>query len=258
MHHVREGNGRPLLLVHGIGGSHRSWDTIRPALRAERELVAVDLPGFGETPPPPGEVSIRTLADALEAWLAETGLEAVDMAGSSMGARLVLELARRGSAGAVVALDPGGFWSDRQRRVFGLSIAASIRLVRALEPVLPALTGNPITRTALLAQLSAHPWALSQEIVLAELRSFAAAPSFDAALDSIWHGPVQEGMAPGTARRPIVIGWGRRDLVTLPSQARTALERFPDARLHWCERSGHFPHWDVPDQAARLILDSTG
>jgi len=33
---------------------------------------------------------------------------------------------------------------------------------------------------------------------------------------------------------------------------------FPDARLHWFEGSGHFPQWDVPKEAARLILSSTG
>jgi pimeloyl-ACP methyl ester carboxylesterase len=35
------------------------------------------------------------------------------------------------------------------------------------------------------------------------------------------------------------------------------LRAFPDARLHWFERCGHFPQWDAPREAARLILDST-
>ena len=68
-------------------------------------------------------MSIATLADTLEAFIAEHGLDSVDCAGSSLGARMVLELARREKVGATVALDPGGFWNRREHRVFGASIA---------------------------------------------------------------------------------------------------------------------------------------
>jgi len=101
-------------------------------------VIAVDLPGFGETPPLSGEVSIRTLADALTGSLRSNGLLGVDAVGSSMGARLVLELARRGGTlGAVVSLDPGGFWRGWERHVFYASIWASIRLVRLYGRLCP-------------------------------------------------------------------------------------------------------------------------
>lgn len=54
------------------------------------------------------------------------------------------------------------------------------------------------------------------------MRSFAASRSFDAALRQLVYGPGQEGMPAGTARGPIVLGWGTRDLVTLPRQAARA------------------------------------
>jgi len=54
-----------------------------------------------------------------------------------------------------------------------------------------------------------------------------------------------------------VIGWGRQDKVTLPSQAQTATTRFPTASLHWFAKCGHLPHWDQPQQAAQLILNAT-
>lgn len=47
MHHIRTGVGKPLLLVHGLGGSWRSWQTILHPLTAEREVIAIDLPGHG-------------------------------------------------------------------------------------------------------------------------------------------------------------------------------------------------------------------
>jgi pimeloyl-ACP methyl ester carboxylesterase len=142
MNHVCVGAGKPLLLLHGLGGSWRSWTPIITALAAERNVIAVDLPGFGETPPLTGEVSIATLADAVTGFIDELGLRGIDVAGSSMGDRLVLELARRGVVGAAVSLDPGGYWEGWQRRFFAVSIRASVALVRVLQPVMPFLTGN--------------------------------------------------------------------------------------------------------------------
>jgi pimeloyl-ACP methyl ester carboxylesterase len=55
----------------------------------------------------------------------------------------------------------------------------------------------------------------------------------------------------------VVIGWGRQDLVTLPSEAGRAATLFPDATLHWFDRCGHFPHWDQPDEAGKIILAAT-
>lgn len=46
--------------------------------------------------------------------------------------------------------------------------------------------------------------------------------------------------------------------MTLPSQAERAQELFPDARVHWFEGCGHFPHWDRPEETAALILQATG
>ena len=257
MHHIRRGTGRPLLLLHGLGSHWRSWAPILDALAAEREVIAVDLPGFGETPPLAGEVSIATMADAVTAFCAEQGLVAVDVVGSSMGARLVLELARRGVVGAVVSLDPGGFWKGWERVFFGTTIRLSIKLVRLLQPVMRAVTGNPISRTLLLAQFSAHPWALSSELVLDEMRSFAEARSFDPLLASLVASPMQEGMPRGSAKRPIAIVWGRQDRVCLPRQAERAMARFPDAKLYWVERCGHFPMWDQPAETVRIILETT-
>lgn len=257
MHHVRMGAGRPLLLLHGLGGSWRSWTTVLDALAAQREVIAVDLPGHGATPPLAGEASIATFADAVTAFLDAHGLRGVDVVGSSMGARLVLELARRGVVGAVVSLDPGGFWRGWERTFFGATIGASIRLVRLLQPAMPAIARSALGRTLLLSQLSARPWRLPGDVVLQEMRDYAAAPSFDPLLASLARGPAQQGMPAGTATRPIVIVWGRSDRVCLPRQAARAVARFPDAHLHWFDACGHFPHWDAPARTAELILRST-
>ena len=175
-----------------------------------------------------------------------------------MGGRIVLELARRRVGGDTVALDPGGFWSDRELFVFSATMRPSIALVRALRGALPSLLDGSAGRTLLLAQLSARPWALSRETVLPDICGLADAPATDATMDALTKGPTQQGAPAGTVPGRVTIGWGRRDLVTVPRQAARATELFPDAVLHWFERCGHFPQWDAPDEATRLILDSTG
>jgi pimeloyl-ACP methyl ester carboxylesterase len=257
LNHVRRGSGSPLLLIHGLGAGLQSWTPILDRLDARREVIAVDLPGFGETPPLTGEVSIATLTDSVADFIHEQGLGTVSTAGQSMGGRIVLELARRGVGGDTVALDPGGFWNDRELAVFGATLRPSIKLVRALHAVLPTMLGNPVTRTALLAQFSARPWALSAHTVLPDLRGLADAPATGPAMDALTKGPKQAGAPAGTLPGRATIGWGRRDLVTLPRQASRAEAAFPDAVLHWFERCGHFPQWDAPDDAVRLILDNT-
>jgi pimeloyl-ACP methyl ester carboxylesterase len=257
LNHARRGSGSPLLLVHGLGAGWRSWSPIMDELAESREVIAVDLPGFGESPPLTGEVSIATLTDSVAEFIREQGLDGVSMVGQSMGGRMVLELARRGVGGDTVALDPGGFWSDRELVVFGATLRPSIALVRALRGMLPALLGSSAGRTLLLAQLSARPWALSRETVLPDVRGLADSPSTGAALDALTKGPKQQGAPAGTVPGRVTIGWGRRDLVTVPRQAARAMELFPDAVLHWFERCGHFPQWDAPHEATRLILDST-
>ncbi|WP_122088524.1 alpha/beta fold hydrolase [Halalkalicoccus subterraneus] len=256
LNHTRRGSGEPLLLIHGLGGSWRTWEPVLDDLADEREVIAVDLPGHGETPPLSGETSMDTLAGAVIDFLETQDLAGVDAVGNSMGARLVLELARRGEIGSTVALAPGGFWEGWERYFFYATIAPSIRLVRALQPVMDGLTASAVGRTLLLAQLSARPWKLSGDVAGEELRTFAESPVFDELVDELAFGPAQRGR--DSTPESIVIGWGRKDRLTLPRQARRAKERFPDARWYWFEDAGHYLHWDAPEEATRLILRTTG
>ena len=208
----------------------------------------------GATPALPGALTLERLVDDLQEWLVEQQLTGADLVGSSMGARMVLELARRGTGRHAVALDPGGFWTPGERAVFGASVRASFALVKALRPALPALAGSAAGRTALLPQFTPRPWAVPGDVALTDLRSIADTdalfPTLQALLDS---GPQQGGPTPGR----VVLGWGRRDRVTLPRQAARAQQAFPHATVHWFQRCGHFPTWDRPAETARVVLAAT-
>ena len=253
---VRRGAGKPLLLIHGLGGHWQSWTPILDRLSPLREVILFDLPGHGTSPVEPDSGTFDGLVASVERMIAREGLGKIDMVGSSMGARIVLELARRGGTGAVVALDPGGFWEGWERTFFRSTIAASVKLLRVARGLLPALSGSAAGRTALLAQLAARPWALDGRQVAAELDSYARTPTFDALVRDLSGGPMQQGPAAPDSG-PVTIGWGRHDRLCLARQARRAMAAFPSARLHWFERSGHFPHWEEPEATARLILEAT-
>src|SRR5215207_7267465 len=99
----------PLLLIHGLGLSRRSWKPVLPILTREHEVLAIDLPGFGAASPlPDRRPTVDALTDAVEAELDVTGVDRVDVAGNSLGGWIALELARRGRARSAVALSPSG------------------------------------------------------------------------------------------------------------------------------------------------------
>ena len=91
-------------------------------------------------------------------------------------------------------------------------------------------------------------------MALTDLRSIADTPALDETLRALVDsGPQQGGPTPGR----VLLGWGRRDRVTLPRQAARAQAAFPQASLHWFDRCGHFPMWDRPDETVHVVLAAT-
>jgi pimeloyl-ACP methyl ester carboxylesterase len=220
-------------------------------------VIAIDLPGHGASPAEHDSGTFAGIARSLDAWLEREKLAGIDMVGSSMGARLVLEMARRGRSGAVVALDPGGFWRGWERGFTKATLLASGMLLRSLRSALPRLAQSAAARTMLLAQLSARPWALDGDLVARELSSFAGTATFSSLVKDLASGQAQTGPA-DRGSGPVAIGWGRRDRLCLPVQAQRALRAFPEARLVWFERSGHFPMWEEPKETVELVLATVG
>ncbi|WP_232725655.1 alpha/beta fold hydrolase [Qipengyuania seohaensis] len=78
-----------------------------------------------------------------------------------------------------------------------------------------------------------------------ELQSFADTLTFDSLVKDLATGPMQEGSATRSTR--VVIGRGHKDRLCLPQQASRAKAAYPEATMHWFERSRNFPMWDRPD-----------
>src|SRR5687768_11005499 len=99
-----------------------------PLLERKFDVLAVDLPGFGYSPPlPPGtESTPEALADAVQAAMDEVGFERAHIAGNSLGGWIALELARRGRALTVVSISPAGLQHAREKG-WGRNILLAMR-----------------------------------------------------------------------------------------------------------------------------------
>src|SRR5512139_2380809 len=90
------GAGLPVVLIHGFPLCRRMWEPQVEALaKAGFRVICPDLPGFGETPPLPGTVSMAEYADAVMALLDQLGIERAVVGGMSMGGYVLLNLAER-------------------------------------------------------------------------------------------------------------------------------------------------------------------
>ena len=247
--HIRQGSGEPLVLIHGIGSQWQMWGPVLDRLGDQRDVVALDLPGFGASPPLRGETSVATLADAVAELIAEHGLDRPHVAGNSLGGLLALELARTGRARSATGLSPLGFARGREIAFARRSLAGARLLARALRPIAPALLTPAPGRALLQSQFFARPWRLPPADAIEATRNIADSPGFAAALPLAgfaWeHGDLDV---------PVTVAWGARDRLLIPRQAARARRLLPGADHLMLRGCGHVPTWDDPEQVAGVLL----
>jgi pimeloyl-ACP methyl ester carboxylesterase len=250
--HEREGSGPPLVLLAGIGMDRTAWQPVRSRLAAARELVLIDLPGFGASAAlhDRTDATIHAICDAVERCLPELGLERPHVAGNSLGGAVGLELARREAVATVTAISPAGFWSGLEGRFAHRSLQGSWALAKRLRPYAPRLLSRPRLRRVLFGQMFAHPEAMTPAEALAYMDMFLHGDGFHATLP---HAEEYE-FPPGDLPVPTTIAWGTRDALLMPTQARRARERLPGATHVWLHGCGHVPMGDDPEQVAGVIL----
>jgi pimeloyl-ACP methyl ester carboxylesterase len=255
LNHHRTGSGEPLVLVHGIGSQWQVWQPLFPHLAPHREVIAVDLPGFGESPALPDgvEPTPQALADAVVELLDDLGLERPVVGGNSLGGWISLELGRRGRARACGPIDPAGFQLPRERlySTTRLRIEYSAARLVLRSGVARAMVRNPLTRAPFFSPMMTKPWRLSAEDAERTVRNLASSPGFLATLEVLGRATFAAGHE---VRVPVTLMWGTHDFLLLPRQAHRALRVLPSARLHWLKRSGHVPTWDAPEEIARELL----
>lgn len=255
LNHERRGSGDPLVLVHGVGSR---WQVFEPVLdslaSAGLDVIAIDLPGFGDSPPDGTEPTIVGQALRVERFFEEIGVERPHVAGNSMGGAIALELARRGSVRTATAVSPAGFWTDRERAYCQVSLRASKALLKALRPAVPALVSTGPVRTALFSQIFARPWRMTPEAATLTVDGLLESASFDEAVARF--SDYRFGRPDELREVPVTIAWGSRDFLLLPREGARVRRLMPWARFVPLAGLGHAPFSDDPESLARVLLDA--
>jgi pimeloyl-ACP methyl ester carboxylesterase len=252
----RKGTGPALVLLHGVGHRRQAWNPVVDLLAPHRELILVDLPGHGESPPLQldGRPVVQALLQAVTGFLDELGLERPNVAGNSLGGLLALEAGAAGRAASVTALSPAGFFRGKAdvakaRGVFRTMQAAG----RLLEPMAPALARSAGGRAVLYGAIVSRPALLSPEQALGDMQAFLGARE---ALEVIMKGVGQfsGSVPPGV---PVTIAWGSRDRLLSPKQSALARDQLPEASFMLLPGCGHVPMTDDPRLVARVLLQGS-
>ena len=241
--HHRLGAGPPLLLLHPLGADRQVWEPVLELLARRREVVAVDLPGFGGSPPVADSASAPAdLARAVDAFARSIGLERPHVAGNSLGGWIALELALAGRARSVTAIAPAGLWPAPLMPKRGIARG----LARASLPLVPRLAATARGRALLLAGTVARPELVPPSAAAALVRAYATAPGFAAANAAM---RASRFAAIEHIRVPVTLAFADRDrLVTPPAHLP------PTVRTRVLRDCGHIPMWDDPAQVAAVLL----
>ena len=198
--------------------SKEVWRPVVPLLAREREVVAIDLPGFGASPP--GPHSVEGLARAVAAFADELGLERPHVAGNSLGGGIALALGASGRVRSTCAVSPVGYAAGREIPYARGALATTRVVARAIDPIAPALARNRVARTMLSAHVAARPWRIPAEDAAQWARAVAHATSFWGVLRSA------RDWAPNVPVCPATVAWGERDwLLIFSRQAPRARRR---------------------------------
>ena len=252
----RVGTGSPLVLLHGVTHRRQAWQPVVDMLTPHREVIMIDLPGHGDSPPlaHDGRTALAQTLDLLVELFDELGVAKPHVAGNSLGGRLALELAALNAVRSATVLSPAGFWRASWDLAYTKAVFGTMRGVgRALEPVVPKLVHRTAGRGLMYAAIVARPGKLAPDQALGDFEAFKVAwPSYKMI---VREGTVFTSVIPDDI--PLTVAWGSKDAMLLPYQAKRARRALPNARHLWLSGCGHVPMSDDPAQVAAVLLQGS-
>lgn len=255
-----EGDGPPLLLLHGYADSADTWRLLLDRLgRKNRRAVALDMPGFGAAGPLDEREPILAQLDrfataALEEFAPEGGAV---VCGNSLGGCVALRLAEHADheLAGVVPVAPAG-----------LEMARWIGVIQR-DPVLRALLAAPVP----IPPVVLHAAVGTIYKRLAFHRPTAVDAGVARGFASHFKDRATTARVLATARRllpelrtclhperiacPVLLVWGTHDVMVFRTGAERVLKASADARLVTLDDCGHCPQIEVPDRLLELLLD---
>jgi len=234
---LENGKGRPVLLVHGNTGSSTWWERILdlPGCRC----VAPDIPNFGRSGPLGRDITIDTYADSLADFIDAKGLKGAVAVGHSLGGSVCLSLAARHaeSIGGLVLVD-----------------SSSPRGLSTPEASYPAIEAMRTNRSILEQALKAVVPTLVDDVLFGRLVDDAmrmAAPAWIGNARALSAFDVSGRLGGWT--KPVLVLWGRKDVLITEAMARETAAAFRNARLEILEEVGHSAIVEDPDRFKQLL-----
>jgi pimeloyl-ACP methyl ester carboxylesterase len=252
---ARSGRGEPLVLLHGMGSTRRDFTAVVPTLSERFDVLALDLPGCGESPHLEERPTVAAITDAVERTLDGEGVGRVHVLGNSLGARVGLELARRGRARSVVAIAPSGLNVLPERAFQGTGMAVARVVMRTAAPLVEPLSRSRIGRSALLAPLKAQPWSTSREEAVGAREGFSDSRDYWRTLLYALLLDVPRGM--DRIACPVTLVQGVADWISSGQTVRY-LPLVPGSRFRPLVWAGHAPQSDRPRTVVRLVEETAG
>ena len=237
---VGEGEGPPVVLLHGFGGDINIWVFNQENLAEERTVYALDLPGHGGSSKDVGDGDLDSFVEVVASFLDEMDVEKAHLVGHSMG-------------GAVA----GSFALAHPDRVESLILIASAGLGEEIngEYIEGFIAANRRKEMKnVLGLLFADPDLVTRDLVNNELR-FKRMDGVDEALRAIADKMFPDGKQADVpdlsgVEVPILAVWGREDEIVPHSHA----ENLPDqARAEVLDDTGHMPQMEAAGKTNRLV-----
>jgi pimeloyl-ACP methyl ester carboxylesterase len=248
VNYVDIGEGEPILFVHGIAGCWRNWLENIPYFTRTHRVIAVDLPGFGESPMPSWNISMADYGRAVHDLCERLGLDQVAaLVGNSMGGFVATEavIEEPDRFDRLVLISAAGIsfaeWQASHGRAAG-------RMIKAAGPFLAgdrrAWVTRPRGRKLAFGRILRSPNKLRPELLAEQGRPGLQAPGFADALGAIWGYDTRERLP--EIEIPTLVVWGLNDQI-VPVEAALGYQRLiPRSRLEIFERTGHLPMLERP------------
>jgi len=232
--------GMPIVFVHGLGGCWQNWLENIPHFARHHRVVALDLPGFGQSPLPSWTISIASHGRVLLDFCRQLGLEGGAVVGNSMGGFVTAEaMTQSAEAFERMALVSAAGISH-SRKLSGPSVTAA-RMTAVVAPIGLRMREQALLRPRLrmrtLGNVFYNPLKLRTELLW----------------EFIYNGPGTDGFLPavsgligydfldrlGTVETPTLIVWGRNDRIVPPADSAGYGNRLRKARATIYDRTGH-------------------
>lgn len=243
-----------ILFVHGLSGSWQNWLEQLPAFAGAYRVVALDLPGFGDSPMPPWDISIEAYGGLLHDFCEAIGIEACAVVGNSMGGFVAAEAVVReqGRFDRLVLVSAAGVSSAQLRKepteALGRVVAAAAPM--GLRWQQRALL-RPRLRRLAFQQIAHWPLRLRPELLWEQFVHGAAKPGFVPALTGLAGYDLLDRLE--DVDLPTLVVWGRDDRIVPAEDAAGYARRLRNSRTVILADTGHVPMLERPVRFNRLL-----